>query len=112
MSNLPKLVRDNIPNILADSGLRHDIEVLSKDDYIVALEAKLSEELNEYFEARVSEYGDSLEELADLHEVIISLAIALGYTSGDLDNRIYKKRRERGGFEKRILLKKIYEEED
>lgn len=112
MSNLPKLVRDKIPEILANSGLRHDIEVLSKDDYIVALEGKLSEEVNEYFEARESEHGNVLEELVDIHEVLMALVGALGYTRNEFDTFSSRKRRDKGMFGDRILLKKIYEEEN
>lgn len=110
MSKLPKLVRDKIPEILASSGIRHDVEILSTDQYIKALEDKLTEELNEYYESRKSEYADGLEELVDLYEVILALAFALGCSKCELDKRLTKKRSERGGFKNRILLKKIYEE--
>lgn len=111
MSNLPKLVRDKIPEILASSGLKHDIEVLSVEDYITALDAKLLEEVNEYCESRTSKNPDYLEELADIYEVIMALETALGYKKGDLRSRVAKKRTERGAFERRILLKKIYEDD-
>lgn len=111
MSKTPKLVRDKIPEILASSGLSHDIEVLSTEDYIKALEDKLLEELNEYYESRESRNPDYLEELADIYEVLIALVVALGYTNADLINRVATKRANRGSFERRFLLKKIYEEE-
>lgn len=109
MSKLPKLVRDKIPEILASSGLKHDIEVLPIEDYIMALNAKLLEEVNEYCECHESKNPDYLEELADIYEVIMSLETALGYKKGELRLRASKKRLERGAFERRILLKKIYE---
>lgn len=109
MSNLPKLVRDKIPEILASSGIRHDVEVLSTEEYIKALDTKLLEEVNEYYESHESEYPDYLEELADIYEVIMALATALGYKATDLRSRASKKRSERGAFDSRILLKKIYE---
>lgn len=111
MSNLPKLVRDNVPEILASSGLRHDIEVLSNEQYIKALEDKLLEELNEYYESRKSEHADGIEELVDLYEVTLALVNALGCNMYDFDNRVIKKRNDRGSFRSRFLLKKIYEEE-
>ena len=48
-----------------------------------------------------------IEELADLLEVVYAAAIARGYTIEDLESLRLKKRAERGGFNKKILLKSI-----
>jgi len=68
------------------------------------LDAKLDEELAEYHK------DQNIEELADLLEVIHAAAIARGYTLEDLEQIRAEKAAKRGGFEKRILLKEVYED--
>ena len=97
-----KLVRDRIPEIIAASGKRCETEILSDEDYISMLDAKLDEELAEY-------HADhSLEELADLMEVIRACAAAQGCTPEALEELRAKKAAERGGFAKKILLKEVF----
>ncbi len=67
------------------------------------LDTKLNEELLEYQESK------SLEELADLLEVIHAIVIARGYSWNDLNALRQAKLKERGGFEKRILLVEVTE---
>ena len=97
-----KLVRDKIPKIIEESGKTCTVETLTDEKYIAMLDAKLTEELAEYQESK------SLEELADLLEVMGAVVKARGYTWDELTTVRKKKREERGGFEKRILLKEVY----
>ena len=99
-----KLVRDKIPEIIESSGKTCTIETLADEKYIAMLDAKLTEELAEYQESK------SLEELADLLEVMGAVVKARGYTWDELTKVRKKKYEERGGFEKRILLKEVYED--
>ena len=96
-----KLVRDKIPDIIEQSGRQCEIETLNKKEYIKALDAKLDEELAEYQESK------SLEELADLLEVIRAVAVARGFSLGELERIRAQKAAERGGFEHRILLRTV-----
>ncbi len=98
-----KLVRDRIPEISAKDGKSCICETLSQKQYIAMLDAKLNEELAEYQESK------SLEELADLLEVMDAVVKARGYTWEQLTAIRKKKLEDRGGFEKRILLKEVYE---
>lgn len=98
-----KLVRDKIPEIIEKSGKTCTIETLTDEKYIAMLDAKLTEELEEYQESK------SLEELADLLEVLGAVVKARGHTWDELTTIRKKKRENRGGFEKRILLKEVYE---
>ncbi len=98
-----KLVRDKIPEIIEASGKTCTVETLTDEKYTAMLDAKLNEELAEYQESR------SLEELADLLEVMGAVVKARGYTWDALTTIRKKKREERGGFEKRILLKEVKE---
>ena len=99
-----KLVRDRIPEIIESSGKSCTTEILSAEDYLRMIDAKLDEELAEYHK------DQNIEELADLLEVIRAAAIARGYTLDDLERVRAKKAAKRGGFAKRILLKEVVEE--
>ena len=98
-----KLVRDRIPEIIEASGRTCITEVLPEDAYIQALDAKLSEELAEYQQSK------SLEELADLLEVMGAVVKARGYTWDELTRVRKEKRAQRGAFEQRIFLKEVIE---
>lgn len=98
-----KLVRDRIPEIIASDGKTCVCETLSDEDYLRLLDAKLTEELSEYQESR------SLEELADLLEVLRAVAKARGWTWEELEQARQDKAAKRGGFEKKILLKEVRE---
>ena len=98
-----KLVRDKIPEIIEGQGKTCITEILSQDGYIQMVDEKLNEELAEYQESK------SLEELADLLEVMEAAVKARGYTWEQLLVIRDDKRQKRGGFEKRILLKEVIE---
>ena len=76
-------------------------EILSHEDYISLLDQKLNEELAEYQESK------SLEELADLLEVMQAVVKARGWTLEELEQVRVEKAAKRGGFEKKILLKEV-----
>ena len=98
-----KLVRDRIPEIIEKQGKTCVTEVLSQDAYIQMVDEKLNEELMEYQESK------SLEELADLLEVMEAAVIARGYTWEELLQVRDEKRQKRGGFQDRNLLKAVIE---
>lgn len=98
-----KLVRDRIPEIIRASGKTCTTEVLSDEDYIQAIDAKLDEELAEYHK------DQNIEELADLLEVIRAAAVARGHTIEQLEQVRAEKAAKRGGFEKKLYLKEVIE---
>ena len=93
-----KLVRDRIPEIIEASGAECEIKILSDEEYLKMIDAKLDEELAEYHEDR------NIEELADMLEVIYAAAVARGYSLEELEAVRAEKAKKRGGFEKKILL--------
>ncbi|MBU3156921.1 nucleoside triphosphate pyrophosphohydrolase [Clostridium estertheticum] len=103
MKTYNKLVRDKIPEIIKAAGKNFDVHYAKKGEVLPLLETKLNEEVSEYIEAK------NLEELADVMEVLFGLATALGYSEEDLINKRNEKKEERGGFEKGIVLEKVYE---
>nr|WP_326165691.1 nucleoside triphosphate pyrophosphohydrolase [uncultured Oscillibacter sp.] len=98
-----KLVRDCIPEIIESDGKTCVTETLSDTRYLEMLDAKLNEELAEYQESK------SLEELADLLEVLRAVARARGWTWEQLEQVRQEKAAKRGGFEKKLLLKEVLE---
>ena len=98
-----KLVRDRIPEIIESTGKSCKTEILSDEDYLKMVDAKLDEELSEYHQ------DQNIEELADLLEVIRAAAVARGYTLEDLERVRADKAVKRGTFEKKILLKEVNE---
>lgn len=98
-----KLVRDKIPAIIEATGKTCRTEVLSRDSYLAMLDEKLGEELAEYRESK------SLEELADLLEVMEAVVTARGYTWEELLAVKEEKKAARGGFEDKLLLLEVSE---
>lgn len=100
----PKLVRDNIPQIIKDrDGKDVRVKVLSNDDdYLESLLKKLVEEARElehYLEDENME-----EELADVMEIIETVLKLKGWSLEDIAKIQNEKRKKNGGFEKRIIL--------
>ena len=101
-----KLVRDKIPDIIAGQGKPCGIRLMTDAEYLDALNAKLDEELAEYHQS------GSVEELADILEVVYSIAVAKNCTPGKLDRIADDKAKERGRFNRKIMLEYVEEEED
>ena len=99
-----KLVRDRIPEIIEASGKKCVCSTLSDEEYLAMLDAKLNEELAEYQESK------SMEELADLLEVIRAVAVARGSSVEEVEAIRRDKAKKRGGFEKKILLQVVSSE--
>lgn len=97
MESYNKLVRDKIPEILDAKGVAYERHEASDDEYKIELVKKLEEEVREFSSDL------SIEELADILEVIESLKKLPEYATVE-DIRL-QKREERGGFDKRLILK-------
>lgn len=96
-----KLVRDKIPEIIKKAGKDYVVHIASEEEYIKKLQEKVTEELEEFRE------NPCEEELADILEVLESIA---DFYKFDIDNikAIQKRKRmERGGFKDRIVLEKV-----
>jgi len=96
-----KLVRDLIPQIIENSGKTCVTRTLSHEEYLAALDAKLAEELAEY------QADKSMEELADLLEVMMAVAEARGYSFAEVEAIRRAKAEKRGGFRERIWLESV-----
>lgn len=101
-----KLVRDKIPEIIEADGKICKTEMLSDEEYLKMLDAKLDEELAEYHKEQ------NIEELADMMEVIYAAAVARGYSVYELEKVREKKAGERGGFGEKVLLREVESEDN
>ncbi|WNF25189.1 nucleoside triphosphate pyrophosphohydrolase [Mesobacillus jeotgali] len=97
-----KLVRDQIPEIIHKSGKSFNTRKLAHEEYIKELKNKAFEELNEYSHSASNQ--EAAEELADLLEVMHSLAEVHGYTFDQIEEIRQRKMEVRGGFKERIFL--------
>jgi len=96
-----KLVRDRIPEIIEDSGKTCVTRILPQEEYLAALDTKLTEELAEY------QADKSMEELADLLEVMMAVAEARGHSFAEVEATRRAKAEKRGGFRERIFLESV-----
>ncbi|WP_124065688.1 nucleoside triphosphate pyrophosphohydrolase [Clostridium sp. E02] len=106
MKKYNKLVRDRIPEVIEMNGHKAKFKTLSEKEYLTALDKKLIEEVKEYQEDK------SLEEMADVLEVLYAICNARGYTKADLEEKRQEKNIDRGGFEKRLFLEYVDEDEE
>lgn len=95
-----KLVRDKIPEIMKAKGQEVHMHIATEEEYKKFLEAKLREEVAEYLTDK------SPDELADILEVLYTLAKQASITPEQLEQKRKMKQEERGGFDKRIILEK------
>lgn len=103
-SELPKLIRDNIPEITMESeGKTIICETLSEEYFHEYIFRKLSEEVRECYE---SKYNDEelKKELADLYEVIDSILALKDFDKAEILEIKAQRKLKNGGFKKRLLM--------
>ena len=98
-----KLVRDKIPEIIEKSGKAYCIDHLGEEAFINELYSKLDEEVEEFRQNR------SVDELADILEVVFAISEARGVTPLELEQIKADKAEARGGFKKKLLLVSVEE---
>ncbi len=91
-------MRDGIPEIIKASGRACDVKKLSDSEFLPELEKKLAEEAAEYLKDR------SIDELADIIQVIHRILELRGLTREDLEALRLEKRKKRGGFAGNLFL--------
>jgi predicted house-cleaning noncanonical NTP pyrophosphatase (MazG superfamily) len=96
-----KLVRDKIPEIIKADGKKYLSRILNDEEHLEELIKKLGEELKELDEK------PSLEELADISEIVRGIADALGSSFEELEKVRAKKATERGAFNQKIFLESV-----
>ena len=97
-----KLVRDNIPQIIANGGGRAKLHQMDNEEYRHELLKKLIEEANELLES-----DGSIEERADVAEVLKAIDELMEYDAQELEQVRIDKAQERGEFKQRLFLEKV-----
>jgi len=93
-----KLVRDNIPEIMINNGAKPVTRILSNEEYLLELNKKLLEEVNEYLES------EDVLEIADIEEVLLAILKVKGVSKEKFDLLRIEKVNKRGAFDKKIFL--------
>lgn len=93
-----KLVRDKISEIIKNKGGVPVIHIAGNKEYWSKLKEKLLEEAKEFFAE------DTIEELADIQEVINAICSYKKFSKRKIEIARKKKAKERGAFKKKIIL--------
>lgn len=96
-----KLIRDKIPQVIEASGDKYEVRIMGKREFEKELRKKLVEEAKELIEVKKK---DLLNEMADVLELLKSIAEFYKIDFELVEEKQVKKRKERGGFKKRLFL--------
>lgn len=96
-----KLIRDKIPQFIETSGGKYELRVMGKREFEKELKKKLVEETKELLEV---EKKDLVNEMADVLELLKSIAEFYQINFKLIEEKQIKKRKERGGFKKKLFL--------
>lgn len=102
-----KLVRDRTPEIIKADGLAVEIKKLSKEELINAL---LDKAVEESLELQNSNEGERTKEIADILEILKSLAEEMDIDWEEIENLMRERAKKRGRFKKGIFLKRTHRE--
>jgi predicted house-cleaning noncanonical NTP pyrophosphatase (MazG superfamily) len=98
-----KLVRDNIPTVLNDKGVKYITHIADDEEYLQKLNEKLIEEVNEFRES------GELEELADILEVIEAICQQKNFDKQILNSIRESKAKQKGLLKNKIILDETIE---
>lgn len=102
-----KLVRDFIPDIIAENGDSADFVTLdSRKEFLAALLAKILEESDEVRGAvETEDPAEIAKEIADVREVLDAIADEFAIPKDEIECVQQERRRKRGAFVRRLFLK-------
>jgi len=96
-----KLVRNKIPQIIEADDKKVIYEILSNSEYMTMLDEKLNEEIREYQDSK------NVEKLADIMEVVYTIAMVNGLSPDELEEMRKTKAEKRGDFSGKVFLKEV-----
>ena len=96
-----KLVRDKIPEVIAEKGNKFTTHIAGDNEYLQALRDKISEEIQEFYE------DPCAQEMADILEVLDALTEYHGIQRAQVEEVKKSKNEKRGKFQKRIILESV-----
>jgi predicted house-cleaning noncanonical NTP pyrophosphatase (MazG superfamily) len=106
--NYNKLVRDNIPEIIATDNGKPRTRILNEAEYREELVKKLLEETQELIQAKNNTDHLTLE-IGDIYEVLSAIIDSYHLDRLTIMKIKEQRKEERGGFEKRIFLESVEE---
>ena len=95
-------MRDRIPEVISERGVGAKVRRLSPGRYARALREKMIEEAREFREA--GDRKSAINELVDIQELVDASRRMLGVSPKRFREMAARKRKERGGFRKRLFL--------
>lgn len=98
-----KLVRDKIPKIIEEKGMKAYTYIVDEDKLEKALICKLDEEFKEFIESL------AIEELADIVEVVYAILNVRKVSLTEFEKIRLEKLENRGGFKEGIILDRVGE---
>ena len=102
-ADMPKLVRDHIPQIINESGRKCDFHIADLPEMKERIYDKILEELDEFQEA------PTLEEAADLYEAFRTMLWVWDLDYERVLDKAHSKRDLRGAFIEGVVLDKVHE---
>lgn len=96
-----KLIRDNIPEIIAANNQTAKIHNADDREYEVKLNEKLQEETSEYLSS------GNVEELADLIEVVYAILESKNIEKNSFEHIREEKAAKNGRFKKKLILESV-----
>ena len=100
-NDLPKLVRDKIPEIIKRSGRTCKFRKANLSEVDQLLSSKLNEESSEFF------HRPSLMEAADIYEVFLCILESSSLKLSDVIHCADLKRTEKGSFKDHLVLEGV-----
>ena len=98
-----KLVRDKIPEIITGNGDECHTRILDAVEYKNELLNKIVEEAEEV-KATQGDTKELMKEIGDVLEIVAYLTKEFGLDKKEVENIRKKRKRSRGGFDKKIFL--------
>jgi predicted house-cleaning noncanonical NTP pyrophosphatase (MazG superfamily) len=98
-----KLIRDRIPEIMEEKGVKYGVRVLGDEEYKKELLKKIIEEAQEVLEVN----GDKKEltkEIGDVLEIVDYLVSVFELDRKDIEKVRKGRKKSRGGFDKKLFL--------
>lgn len=102
-TGLPKLIRDRIPELIRQRGAVPTVRTARRSELRGLVLRKLQEEVVELCR------DPSMEELADVYEVLRALVLACRFEATEIARVQMKKRRANGAFRRFLVLESIQE---
>lgn len=105
-----KMIRDNLPEILANEDIKMSTHTMSSDEYLAMIKEKIMEEAYEATDENTEEKIKG--EIADTIEALYALCAVHGFLLEDIEKIRLEKAATKGTFKKKIFCETIEMDEN